>query len=235
MDLFPGQTFSWDACVDLLDAFEESYATVRGPDGRSWCGGGWRIWPPLVFPVAPDCIRLADYVDALPDAPGAHLVILLQAGAASLGRFAGGEEVATKSLKKYVVRGSGRAQPTHLETKGKSRYGSRLRLQNARRLLQEVNERLCAWDDELGPVELVFHASVPRLWADLLATRPAPPFVSMRKDDSDAEVEGARRSATPPLFVHIPRDVERPTTEVLRRVYRSLTHGRVEADAAPPG
>ena len=42
-----------------------------------------------------------------------------------------GEIVHTKSIKKYVVRGRGRAQPTHLATKGKSRYGSRLRLQKA--------------------------------------------------------------------------------------------------------
>ena len=41
------------------------------------------------------------------------------------------ELVAHKVVKKYVVRGRGRAQPLHLKTRGKSRYGSRLRLANA--------------------------------------------------------------------------------------------------------
>ena len=43
-------------------------------------------------------------------------------------QWRGEELVRHKVFKRYVVRGRGRAQPTHLKSKGKSRYGSRLRL-----------------------------------------------------------------------------------------------------------
>ncbi len=129
----------------------------------------------------------------------------------ALGRFEGARPLATKSLRRYVVRGKGRAQPLHLKTKGKSRYGSRLRLANARRLLVETNEKLNEWEKELGPADRVYYSCPVRLWSSVFETTPAPPF---------------ERSG--PL-VRIPLDLPRPTVEVLLRTYRSLEYGRIEA------
>ena len=169
----------------------------------------------LVFPIPADCDSLEQYLEALPVRPGRHFLVLMQAGAVALGLFEGGEERATKSLRKYVVRGRGRAQPLHLQTKGKSRYGSRLRLQNARRLLEETNAKLAAWTSEFGPADRVYYNAPVRLWAGLFAARPAPPF--------------ERRCA-----LRIPRDLPRPTTEVLRRAYRGLGFGRIEENGGGP-
>lgn len=169
-----------------------------------------RIRPPLVLPVELGTRSLADYVLRLPDELGRHTVVLMQAGAVSLGLFEGGEPVATRSYKRYVVRGSGRAQPTHLKTKGKSRYGSRLRLQNAKLLLEEANEKLCEWHAEYGPSALVFYNAPVRLWPTLFEADPAPPF--------------GRSDRT----IKIPRDLPKPTTEILLRAYRGLCYGRLE-------
>ena len=108
------------------------------------------------------------------------------------------------------MRGNGKAQATHLKTEGKSRYGSRLRLQNARRLLIETNELLCAWHVEFGAADWIFYSCPVRLWPSVFETTPAPPF----------EKDG-------PL-VRIPRDVPRPTVDVLLRTYKSLQYGQIE-------
>lgn len=168
-----------------------------------------RVQPPLVFPIGASCFSLSRYVESLPEAPGRQVVLLMQAGAVSLGLFDAGEPISTKSFRRYVVRGSGRAQPKHLASKGKSRYGSRLRLQNARRLLEEVNERLVEWHVERPPEQIYYNGST-RLWADLFTVKPAPP---LERDEAP---------------IRIPLDLPRPTTEVLLRAYKSLSYGWIE-------
>lgn len=207
-------TFHWEDTREVLAprAFEPGWVV---DERLRWfereAGGAIElVAPPLVFPIAPGTRSIARYLMTLPDEPGRHTVVLLQAGAASLGLFEGGEPVATKSRKRYVVRGSGRAQPTHLKTKGKSRYGSRLRLQNAKQLQEETVETLHDWLDEHGPSDRVYYNAPVRLWAEFLGADPPPPF-----DEDDEPIK-------------IPRDLPRPTTDVMLRAYRSLCYGRVE-------
>ncbi len=169
-----------------------------------------RVVVPLVAPIPLGCRSLDDYLAAVPAVLGRHLVVLMQAGAVALGVFDLGEEVATKSFKRYVVRGTGRSQPTHLATKGKSRYGSRLRLQNATRLLEETNEKLGEWRREIGDWETIFVSCPVKLWPTLWEVEPAPPFERER------------------AVVRIPKDLPRPTTDVLLRTYRGLLWGRIE-------
>ena len=167
-----------------------------------------QLHPPVVLPPPdPDPER---YLSALPEQLGHQVIVLLQAGAASLGLWHGDELLAHKVFKRYVVRGKGRAQPTHLATKGKSRYGSRLRLRNAQLLLSEVNERLQEWFDRGAPIEQVLYSCPVRLWTDLHRCRPAPPF--------------AADAARP-----IPLDVAVPGFEELLRVRRRLQRGRIVA------
>lgn len=156
---------------------------------------------------------LATYLRAYPRELPDQCMILAQAGAVALAMFRGGEPVATKAFKRYVVRGSGRAQPTYLASKGKSRYGSRLRLQNARLLIEETNEKLTALWKEHGAPDQILVGAPPRLWADLFLAPNRPPFT---KD-------------TP--ITRVPIDVEVPTTSVLLRTYRSLLYGRLERDS----
>ena len=69
--------------------------------------------------------------------------ILAQAGSASIGLSINGVLTKTKVIKKYMVRKSqGKAQLSHLKTKGKSRLGSRIRLQQSVKFFEEINEKL---------------------------------------------------------------------------------------------
>lgn len=152
---------------------------------------------------------LERWLAGVPERLPLQWIVLLQAGATALCVLEDAEPVATKSFKRYVIRGNGKAQPKHLETKGKSKYGSRLRLQNAKRQLEETASRLAAFRDEFGAPEQLFLSAPKPLWASLLAVRPAPPV-------ADLEI------------VRIPFDVRVPTTEVARDVARRLTSTVVE-------
>lgn len=177
-------------------------------------GRGLRVIPAALAPAAPGQRDLVDHLDGLPERLGRHAVLLMQAGRSSLGWFEGGEAVETKSFQRYVVRGRGRAQPTHLAAKGKSRYGSRLRLQNAKALLEETNARLADWWRARGPADAVLVNAPKRLLASLFETDPPPPF-----------------GPEHPL-VRIPRDLPRPTSDLVLRAYRSCCYLRLEVVAA---
>lgn len=203
------ETFYWPETGATLRHLVTEHELLLADNGRDFVAPGIRVRPPLILPVDPVMRTVEAYVADLPEAPGRQLMVLLQAGAAALGLFGGGANLRTKSIKKYVVRGRGKAQPTHLKTGGKSRYGSRLRLQNARALLVEVNEKLNEWVDECGPPDHVFYSCPVRMWPDLFATTPEPPF---RRD----------------LATKIPMDLPVPTTEVLLRTYTAMSFGRIE-------
>ena len=190
---------------------------VRPEADRRWfewtdpAGELIRIHPPLVAPILDAHRDLLDYLSDLPVELGPHLVVLMQAGATSLGWFEAGDCRATKSFRRYVVRGKGRAQPTHLKSKGKSRYGSRLRLQNAEALLVETVERMQAWWEEFGPAERILVNCPVRLWAGVLEAEPPPPFLETN---------------TP--VMKIPKDLPKPTSELLERTYKFCCYGRFE-------
>ncbi len=203
-------TFHWQDCEETLRRLDDDSRLTLEPKRRFFENETVRVRPPLVFPLPTDCGSLSDYLEAIPSEPARHCLILMQAGAVTLGRFAGAEPLAKKSLKRYVVRGKGRAQPAYLKTKGKSRYGSRLRLANARRLLVETNEKLHEWETEFGPADWIYYSCPVRLWPSLWEATPAPPF-----------------DRAGPL-VRIPLDLPRPTVDVLLRTYRSLEYGRIE-------
>src|SRR5262245_3084451 len=211
--------FAWQETRDQLFAFAERFpaaaADARGrvfaaPSAASGSGDtAARLVVPFLLPPPLPGELAAAYGARLPDRIGRHCVLLLQAGAMAIGYWDEGELVRHKAQKRYVVRGHGRAQPLHLATKGKSRYGSRLRLQNWRRLLADVTTRLTAWWDELGAPEQPFAAVPLRAWAPLCATHPPPPF--------------ARGDAR-----HVPRHVHVPDHRELLAVRRWLAHGRLE-------
>ncbi|MBX3464648.1 MAG: hypothetical protein KF830_15875 [Planctomycetes bacterium] len=146
--------------------------------------------------------------------PGLQVVLLLRAGAMALGGWLDGELIAHKAMRKYVVRGQGHAQPTHRRTKGKSRYGARLRLQNWRRLLTATSERLHELWQQSGPPRRVFWSAPVRVWVDLLAAAPPPPF---GRDD--------------PALRRLPLHVHRPDFAELQRVRGWLEHGELELPA----
>ncbi|HEX5053161.1 MAG TPA: hypothetical protein VFZ65_15405 [Planctomycetota bacterium] len=206
--------FSWRDLPEQLEAFGERWPDARA-DERGWVFSPPAAGPRLRVPLAALRVRpgeaIGAYAARFHDPRERQLVVLLQAGAAAIGYWDGEDLLDHKVLRRYVVRGRGRAQPTHLRTRGKSRYGSRLRLQNWRRLLACTNERLRRCWDEFGAPERVFHAAPVRAWAELFLSEPPPPF--------------ARHAAE---LQRVPMHVHTPDFAELRRVRGWLLHGRLE-------
>ncbi|MEY3160939.1 MAG: hypothetical protein RIT25_930 [Planctomycetota bacterium] len=209
----PERRFRIDDLAGELDAF-----LARVPDAR-WdatarCFRGrdpaTALRLPLLAPEPVPGSSLAEHLAHGDLAPGPHVLLLLRAGASAVGWWDGLELVRHKAFKRYVVRGTGKAQPTHLKTRGKSRYGSRLRLQNWERQLGETSERLGEWWREFGAPSRVFVALPVRLRAEFAAAEPQPPFAF---DD--------------PEVVPVPFHVHQPDHAELLRVHALLGAGTV--------
>lgn len=87
-------------------------------------------FPPLFTGEKPDQIK---------SEPGHYLVMLIEAGQGSCGYFENGEMIAHRVFRGYMVRKKqGKAQITYLKRKGKSRAGSRMRLNATTLFIQEM-------------------------------------------------------------------------------------------------
>ncbi len=211
------ETFGWYECAEKLDRLLSERTLLASGSGNHFVSADQFDGRPAVEFFVPGCFPLTsqtqipeDYLNELSDELGDHLLLLIQAGAAALGWWSDEEVIYQKVLKTYVVRGRGRAQTTYAKTKGKSRYGSRLRLQNAQQHLVDISERIHDWWDELGPPDRIFFSCPQRSWPELFAARPSPPF-----DQRD------ERLSRIPMHVHV------PNAEELQRVRRKLLRGRI--------
>lgn len=209
--------FALEDLEEQAEAFWQRYPeAVADRDGFRFVADGAALWLPLVGPravvgerIGAFCERLAD--DADHGLATRHLVLLLRAGALALGAFCGDQLLQHKAVRKYVVRGRGRAQATHLKTRGKSRYGSRLRLQNWKALLGETSSRWAELAEEHGPFERVLYSAPVRVWSELYDSEPPPPWPR-----GDARL------------VRIPLHVHRPDHRELLRVRAQLSRGMLE-------
>ncbi len=181
-----------------LDVVGQRFASTHVPGA---------LFVPAVLPIGPEFESVEEYLQAVPDVLGLHWVVLMQAGAAAVGCFDEGHPIVTKCIKKYVTRGRGHAQPTHLRSKGKSRYGARLRLRNALQLNREVAARLQEWAELYGNPQHVFYSCPIRILGEL------------RQSMEDVTTE---------QWIRVQRDMPVPTTDVVLKTYRGLCHGRVE-------
>ena len=178
------QTYPWTSTAETLLEFRQHAPAIierSGIAGARLLGtpldvmdpveAEWLFAPPPVLRPQLEGVEASasawqDVVDRR-QAPGVQGVLLYEAGAACLGVWVDGELVDHKAFRRYVVRGNGKAQSLHLKTKGRSRYGSRLRLQNAARLEAEVLERLLEWDAAHGPLDCLWRGVGVRLFATL--------------------------------------------------------------------
>ena len=199
--------------AEQVEAFAARWPqAIADRRGLVFCGeAGARLRVPLLAPRVHVGERIEGYARRLLPAPERHVLLLLQAGAMAVGYWDGAELLHHKAVRRYVVRGNGKAQMLHRKTKGKSRYGSRLRLQNWQRLLTETNERLCCYWHEHGAPERVFVAVPVRAWSDWFGVDPGPPFA---RDDAALQ--------------RVPMHVHRPDFAELLRVHAWLGYGRLE-------
>lgn len=210
------ETFSWRDTFAIVDAAWRSatltFDATRHAFMATDAAGLRTVHLPRLLPVRqidPDPARFLSALEGQ-----AHLgrcaLVLVHAGASALLLHHDDELIAHKVIKKYVVRGTGKAQPKHLKTRGKSRYGSRLRLQNYASQLHDTLEKLGDWRREFGAFDRVHLACGARLEHDLLSSPPGLPW------PSDFPLERV------PVHVHVPDFAE------AKRVRWLLTHGRIE-------
>jgi len=86
--------------------------------------------------------------------------MLIQAGEAALGVVNDGQLLTYKVIRKYMVRKKqGKAQVLHLNTKGKSKAGSRIRLAQTNSFFNDINTKLNEWKVLVEPELLVLAIS----------------------------------------------------------------------------
>ena len=208
------EPFSIDHMPDLLAKYA---ALVACPRGRGFVDNedqpGLRLVPPRLYPIPAEATTAARFLEMLPEGPGLHMLLLIQAGATSMGMWNNETLLCHKVIKKYVKRGKGKAQTTYLKTRGKSRYGSRLRLQNAKSHLLETGDRMLQWWQEHGTPQWIYYSCPTRLWSEVLSSGATP--------------ELAREK-----LVKIGMDVGVPGHEALLKARRFLNWGYLERSPA---
>ena len=183
----------------------------RDAEGREFA----RFRCPPAFPVATALSDPGAYGGQVDAEPPEAFVLVLQAGQAALARTRRGLIYEHRIIRKYMVRKSqGKAQLTHLKTKGKSRLGSRIRLQQSVEFFEEINSWLTDRNEEFAPGRILY-ACAASLWPHLFHSRIAPPF-----DKKDARL------------MKIPRDFRKATLEELERMCRFVLRGQLVYDPA---
>ena len=207
----------YDTCVgltkhlatrdDLRLELEEEKQAVIGYDEEDQKAFSLRF--PLAFPIPQKGEKLESYAQNLSSQTGNMLLVLVQAGQAALGYSTGGELQHHKVIRKYMVRAEhGKAQLTHLKTKGKSREGSRIRLAQSEQFCREIHEKIREWE-VLDECSHILYNCSPRLWSTLLEERFGPSF-----------------EAHDPRLMSIPRDIDKPDMDELRRMHNFTRYGR---------
>lgn len=162
---------------------------------------------PMTWPTALRSESIDEYIGRIPEEDPSFLIVMVQLGAAAIGYVDEGEFLVHKAIKKYMKRQKrGKAQIQYLNTRGKSKAGSRLRLANTERFFEEINERLTDWGEMYDDPEFIFISCTPNVWGMMYAADPEPPFD--RKD---------------PRIRKIPYDVPIPDFEQLQIISKRLT------------
>ena len=173
-------------------------------DGATWSLALPLVCPPLNFDSAEDA-RAAFVSHRL-----RAIVVLIQAGYAALGYCEGESLLQHKMIKKYMVRQSqGKSQLSYKKTKGKSRLGSRIRLQNSVAFFEEINRALTEWR-VVSRCDSILIALPVALTHPFYSADVPPPFE--KKD---------------PRIRKIPLNVRRPSFKELRHIHWEVTHGRL--------
>ena len=107
-----------------------------------------------------------------------YCLTLVRAGQASLGYFHQGKLLDHKVIRGYLVRQKqGKSQFKYLKTKGKSRAGSRIRLEETLVFFKEINERLQVYAKQY-PLNFWWLGCAKTMWPLLFDGEVKPPFTS---------------------------------------------------------
>lgn len=169
----------------------------------------WWFRVPLIFPRMAQDETLESYTVKLSEDLPTFLVLLLRAnGNASIGYVEQGKLLNHKVIRKYMVRQKqGKSQIKHLKTRGKSRAGSRVRLEQTIEFAEEINQKLIDWETE--DAERILVSSSIDVWNLLFKVNVLPPFA--KRDERLRKI---------PYHIHTPNFQE------LKKIVRLVTFGK---------
>ena len=174
----------------------------------------WSLRLPLHFPLAEKGQNFPDYLESLQFAHPQYILLLIQAGHSALAYFEGDELIHHKVIKKYMVRGNGKAQVGYLQTRGKSKAGSRIRLANSISFFEDINEKLREWEVAESATRILLSCTA-KMQPLLFQSKITPPF---SKDD--------------PRIAKVPFDLQKPSLEEMLLINKQIQRGRWEGPAA---
>jgi hypothetical protein len=177
-------------------------------------GKDWSFRLPLSYPLADAKIGFQAYLNLVPDVPSPYVLILIQAGHSAFAFFEDGKMLHHKVIKKYMVRGNGKAQVGYLQSRGKSKAGSRIRLANTITFFEDINAKLTEWECVDASARILVSCPIA-LQSHWFQSQVPPPFA---KDD--------------PRILKVPIDVQQPGLEELGKVNQTILRGRWEGPAA---
>lgn len=188
------------------------------------CGGIWwsdpradqpaRQWlrAPLMY-LQDEELAYPQILQRRLQSPEPALIILMQAGMAALALVRGEQVLGSRIVRRYMVRKSqGKAQYSYLQQRGKSRLGSRIRLQQTKKFFQDVNSQLHDWLRREPSIERIFLSCGPRLKGLWYGEAQKPPI-----DKKD------------PRWQRIPLSLGDANQDELQRVHQFLLTATIES------
>lgn len=134
-----------------------------------------------------------------------HIVLLIKSGIASIAFFENRELIDHKVFRAYMVRKKqGKSQIKYLKTKGKSRAGSRVRLQETIDFFENINQRLVEYFEEYR-IDMIALSCSQTLIPYFFQSKTSTPFD--KKDDR---------------IYKIPKHIDSGTHENLLEINRQL-------------
>jgi len=164
-------------------------------------GDGVKIFLPFCFKTEESFIKNFSEADFFQKS----IFMLVQSGSAALGYSENGEIIHHKVIKKYMVRKKqGKAQLKHLNSKGKSRLGSRIRLQQADKFFNEIHDKIGEWQ-VLENTNTIYYSYAKTLI----------PFIFKQPDNPIIQKEDKR-------LVKLPFDLEEPNFKTLQHMNKTV-------------
>ncbi|AWW32998.1 hypothetical protein DN752_00565 [Echinicola strongylocentroti] len=140
-----------------------------------------------------------------------YILLIIRSGIAAVGYFENGDNMDHKVFRAYMVRKKqGKSQIKHLNTKGKSRAGSRVRLAETLEFFENINSRLTKYINEFR-VDKIGISYATTLVPYLFGSKVSTPF---QKDD--------------PRIFKIPTHISHPTYDSLLEVNDFLLKATVQ-------